>query len=176
MKWRTLMGACAGVLLPLPLVLLLWGGLRPEGAANLPAGVRISPLLDTEQRMRLMTYRRECGSGGECEPPLGCLYEARYRQAYCTDSQCMTDAQCPEAQLCRPLATKDNGPLVRICVPFGARQEGERCDPSPRDKGHACAAGLVCSGHDGYWCGRPLPPGRPGGTVPRRFLMRGHGP
>lgn len=155
MKWRMLLGACAGVLLALPLVLLLWGVSRPEGAAEFSVGARISPLLDNEQRMRLMTYRRECRSGAECEPPLGCLYEARYRRAYCTDSQCMTDAHCPEAHLCRPLATKDGGPLVRSCVPLGTRQKGESCDPSPEDQEHACAAGLVCSGRNNFWCGRP---------------------
>ena len=85
--WHKFVALCAAVLLPLPLVLLLWGLLRPEVPANMPPGVRISPMLTHEQRMRLMTYRRECRSGAECEPPLGCLYESRYRQAYCTDSQ-----------------------------------------------------------------------------------------
>ncbi len=154
-NWRTVMVGCAGVLIMMPLVLLLWGLLRPELPAELPTGVRISPMLDTEQRMRLMTYRRECGSGGECESPQGCLFEARYNQAYCTDSQCMTDTQCPEDQVCRTLATKERGLLVRVCVPVGVRQEGENCDPGPQDKRHACAAGLVCGGHNYHWCGRP---------------------
>src|SRR5205823_3392474 len=100
-------------------------------------------------------YLRECESSTACERPLGCLYESRYRQAYCSDSQCMTDMQCQEDEVCRPLATKDNGLLVRICVPIGVRQEGENCDPAPKDKGYSCAAGLVCAGHDYHWCGRP---------------------
>lgn len=34
----------------------------------------------------------------ECEPPLGCLSDARYLRSYCTDSQCLTDVQCPEGE------------------------------------------------------------------------------
>jgi hypothetical protein len=52
-------GGCAGLLLPLPLVLLLWGVLRPEVPAETPTGMRISPMLDQEQRSRLMTYRHQ---------------------------------------------------------------------------------------------------------------------
>lgn len=143
----------AGVLLPLPL-LLLWGVLRPQ-VPEAPAGGRITPMLDHEQRMRLPSYLHECVSNTECEPPLGCVYESRYRQAYCTDSQCLTDTQCPEGHLCRPLATIQPGLLVRLCVPLGVRKEGESCDPSPKDKGHACEAGLICAGRDYHWCGRP---------------------
>jgi hypothetical protein len=158
------------VVLTLPLVLLLWILLRPEVPVEAPTGVRISPMLDNEQRMRLTTYRRECGSHAECEPPLGCLFEARYNQSYCTDSQCITNAQCPEDQVCRNLATHESGPLVRICVPIGVRQEGESCDPAPQDKGHSCAAGLMCSGHNDSWCGRPCRPGAQAGECPEGFF------
>jgi hypothetical protein len=170
MKWRMVVGGCVGVLLPLPLVLLLWGLLRPEVPAEPPREGRISPMLDREQRTRLTTYRRECRSGAECEPPLGCLYESRYRQAYCTDSQCMTDTQCPEDHVCLPLATEENGLLVRICVPIGVRQEGENCAPAPRDKGHGCAAGLVCGGQDYHWCGRPCRLGDGATECPEGFF------
>jgi hypothetical protein len=163
-------GGCAAILLALPLMLLLWGLLMPEVPASSPVGARISPMLDPEQRMRLMTYRRECNPGVECEPPLGCLFEARYNQSYCTDSQCMTDAQCRENHVCRPLATKENGPLVRICVPLGVRQEGEFCDPSPEDREHACAARLVCGGHNHHWCGRPCRPGTQATECPAGFF------
>ncbi len=169
-NWRTVVGICAGVLLSLPLLLLLWGLLRPEVPAEAPAGARISPMLNPEQRMRLTTYRRECRSATECEPPMGCLFEARYNQAYCTDSQCMTDAQCPEDQVCRNLATYENGPLVRICVPIGVRQEGENCAPAPIDKDHACTVGLVCGGHDDHWCGRPCRLGARAAECPVGFF------
>jgi hypothetical protein len=173
---RMIAGGCTGMLLPLPLVLLLWALLKPALPLETPAGVRLSPMLDHEQHMRLTTYRRECGPGAGCEPPLGCLYESRYRQAYCTDSQCMTDAQCPEDQVCRALATKEAGLLVRICVPVGVRQEGENCDPAPKDKGHACVAGMVCGGHDTSWCGRPCHLGSHTGECPEGFFCADTGP
>jgi hypothetical protein len=156
--WRKVVALCVGVLLPLPLVLLLLGLLRPEVPADAPAGVRISPMLDNEQRMRLMTYGRNCGPGAECELPLGCLFEVRYLRAYCTDSQCLTDAQCSEGQVCQSLATWGGGPHVRVCVPIGVRQEGEGCVKVSADKENACAAGLLCGGQDG-WCARPCRPG-----------------
>ncbi len=154
MNWRTLLSVCAGVLLPLPLLLLLGTLLHPEIEPADPTGVRISPMLDIEQRDRLMTYGRRCESSAECNPPLGCLYASRYRHAYCTDSQCTSDAQCPEGQVCLKLATEEHGPLVRLCTPVGMRQEGENCVPVPADQERACAAGLVCAGRDG-WCARP---------------------
>jgi hypothetical protein len=150
-----MLSVCARVLLPLPLVLLLGTLLQPELGLEAPTGVPISPMLDSEQRARLMTDRRRCVSSAECDPPLGCLYENRYRQAYCTDSKCTTDAQCPEGQVCRRLATERSELLVRICIPVGMRQEGEGCDSVPSDQKSACAAGLLCSGRSGGWCARP---------------------
>lgn len=160
MSWRTFLGVCAGIFISLPLV-VLWGTLlQPVSGSVEPAGARISPMLDVEQRARLITYGRTCESSAECEPPLGCFYESRYRHAYCTDSQCATDAQCSEGQVCRTLATDENGPLVRVCSPVGVRQEGESCFPVPSDPKSACVAGLLCAGKD-YWCARPCHPGTP---------------
>jgi hypothetical protein len=157
MNWRVLLGICACVLVPLPLVLLLGGLLRSQVQWEAPTEVRISPILDMEQRMQLMTYWRHCGPSAECEPPLGCLFEARTGYARCTDSQCTTDAQCPEDQVCRTLSTWGNGPRVRLCITKGVRQEGEGCVEVPGDKETACAAGLLCGGHPG-WCSRPCRP------------------
>jgi hypothetical protein len=156
--WRKVLALCVGLLLPLPLVLLLSGLLRPDVPTVPPPGARISPMLDNEQRMRLITYGRQCGPGAECEPPLGCLFEVRYARSYCTDSQCEEDAQCSQGQRCLGLATWGAGPRVRVCVPIGVRQEGEGCVELPRDKENACAAGLLCGGQDG-WCARPCRPG-----------------
>lgn len=114
----------------------------------------MSPMLGIEERTRLLTYGRPCASSAECDPPLGCLYASRHRRSYCTDSQCITDAQCPEGQMCSPLAPEGPGPLVRLCIPVGMRQEGENCSPVPADQQSACAAGLLCAGIDG-WCARP---------------------
>ncbi|ADO76063.1 uncharacterized protein STAUR_8309 [Stigmatella aurantiaca DW4/3-1] len=147
-----------GVLLPLPIVLLAWELLRQEVPVGTPPVERISPMLDTEQRMRLMTYGRRCGPGAECEPPLGCLFDVRSVRSYCTDSQCTADAQCPEDQLCQSLATWGGGPQVRVCVPMGIRKEGEGCIKLSPDKEHACEAGLLCGGQEG-WCARPCQPG-----------------
>jgi Cys-rich repeat protein len=154
MSWRTLLSVCAGLLLPLPLVVLLGMLLQPEQALEAETGARISPMLDGEQRMQLVTYRRDCETGAECEPPLGCLFSFRYGHAYCTDSECLTDAQCPEGQVCLKLATKESGPLVRQCIAVGMRQEGENCYRVPEDQKGACAGGLVCAGKDA-WCARP---------------------
>src|SRR4051812_48770605 len=141
MIWRPVLGVCAGVLLSLPLVLLLGTLLQPESKPVALAGARISPMLDSAQRAQLMTYGRNCMSSAECEPPLGCLWATRYHHSYCTDSECTTDAQCPDGQVCRKLATEQNGPLVRACAPVGMRQLGENCDDIPSDQSSACASG-----------------------------------
>jgi hypothetical protein len=155
MKWRTVLAVLVGVMLPLPLVLLAGLVERPVPPPPSPSGRKISPVLTAEQRLRLATYRADCGSGERCEPPLGCLTELRTFRQYCTDSQCSLDAECPEGQVCRGLATAGDGPLVRVCVPVGLRQEGEFCFPLPKDREAACAEGLICGGRYMSWCARP---------------------
>ncbi len=110
--------------------------------------------------MSLVTYGRHCGPDAKCEPPLGCLFDARYPRSTCTDSQCMTDAQCQEGQSCQTLATWGGGPQVRVCVPIGPRQEGEGCVRLPRNKANSCAPGLVCGGRVEGWCAHSCRPGR----------------
>jgi len=155
-NWRAALPILAGVLLPLPLILLLSGVLRPEIPEVEPGGRRISPVLTSEDRERLLTYRRNCGAGQPCEPPLGCVIEPRAERHYCTDSQCSKEVPCPEGQVCRELATVGNGPLVRLCVPVGVRQEGEPCMDLPDTQQGACAPGLICGGGAREsWCARP---------------------
>ena len=158
---RILLGGGAAVLLALPLILLLGLLLKPRLPLLPPSGVSISPMLDSEQRMRLTTYLHACQSKAECEPPLSCLFEYRSGRSYCTDSQCTTDAQCREGMVCRVLAARDPGSRVRICVALGVRQQGEGCESSPPDQDSACAAGLICGGHDHSWCAQPCSPGSP---------------
>jgi hypothetical protein len=153
-NWRSTLGVLAGLLLPLPLILSLGTVRLLEPRVSGPEGKRISPVLTSEERALLVTYHRDCGLSSECEPPLGCLTETRARKQYCTDSECTTDAQCPEGQLCQHLATWGDGPLVRRCVPVGIRQQGEGCIKLPEDKGSACAPGLLCGSYEG-WCSRP---------------------
>ena len=157
MRWRAALALLVAVLLPVPLVLLLGGIQRPALPQPSPNGMKISPVLTAEQRLRLATYRAECGSGEPCEPPLGCLTETRTFRQYCTDSQCSVDAECPEGQVCRALATAGDGPLVRVCVPVGVRREGEACIALPKDREGACAPGLLCGGRHRKWCARPCP-------------------
>ncbi len=153
-SWRVALGGLVAVLLPLPLVFLLSSVLWPDPPEPDSGGRRISPVLGTEARTRLSSYRRSCGLSLECEPPLGCVFDARISAQYCTDSQCTTDAQCPQEHACQNIATSGDGPLVRFCVPHGRRQEGERCLALPGDQESACAAGLVCGGQQN-WCARP---------------------
>lgn len=152
MNWRALLGGLGGLLLTLPMALLLGSVMRPGLASQ--EGANISPVLDVEARTQRLTYRRDCADSSDCEPPLGCLFDLRIGAHYCTDSQCMTDEQCPEGLVCRAVATEGAGPLVRTCLPVGVRQEGERCVRLPRDRGAACGPGLLCGGRKG-WCGRP---------------------
>jgi hypothetical protein len=141
------------------LALLLGGVLRPSLPEVGPGGRRISPVLTYEERMSLATYRRDCGAGQPCEPPLGCVTEVRARREYCTDSQCSQDAECPEGQVCRKFGTLGGGPLVRFCVPVGVRQKGEPCYKLPETREEACTPGLLCGGiHEG-WCARPCQKG-----------------
>lgn len=158
MNWRKGVAVSAGALLALPLLALLWVLLKPEVPPETPPGVRVSPVLTDDQRMRLVTYGRRCGPNGECEAPLGCLFDVRYTRSTCTDSQCLTDPQCPEDATCRILTTWGGGPSVRRCIPVGLRKEGEGCIDLAPDKEHACVADLLCGGQDG-WCSRPCRPG-----------------
>jgi hypothetical protein len=156
MNWRALLGILVGLLLPVPLVLLLSHVLTPRPGGPTPEGTHVSPVLDAEERAQRVTYRRRCLSAAECESPLGCLSDERLGRHYCTDSQCVTDLQCPEGQVCRAMETLEGGPLVRFCVSVGVRQEGERCVRLPRDQGAACGPGLLCAGEPGQrWCARP---------------------
>ncbi len=141
--------------MPVPLLVLLWTLLRPEVLADGPSGMRISPILTANQRMRLETYGRRCGPGKECEPPLGCLFDPRYPRSTCTDSECLTDEQCLEGDVCRRLATWGEGPQVRRCIPVGPRKEGEGCVELPDDKRNACEATWLCGGREHSWCSRP---------------------
>jgi hypothetical protein len=153
MSWRASLGLVAGLLLPVPLVLVLSSIMLPSPRPLQPGRVPISPVLDIEERARRMTYRRDCLHSSDCEPPLGCLTDARRRDQYCIDSQCRTDEECPEGQACQSLVTH-GGPLVRFCVPVGVRRAGERCVEVSENKEGACGPGLVCRGEDG-WCTRP---------------------
>lgn len=157
MKWQAALGVGAAVVLLIPLAVLLSTVLHPKPRVEFLRGRPVSPVLDVEARTSLQTYRRTCTQTADCESPLGCVVDPRVWITYCSDSQCMTDGQCPEGSACRAIATQGEGPLVRLCTPLGPRQAGERCSPLPRKQDHACGPGLLCGGPKG-WCGRPCEP------------------
>lgn len=154
MSWRTGVGALVALLLPLPLVLLL-SDVLPLGMPEQQRiyGRRVAPVLSKDERMRLQSYHRDCKRVSDCDFPLGCLMDPRVG-AYCSDSQCLTDVQCQDGQVCRPLLTYGDGPVVRICVALGLRKEGEQCVEIGRQLDSMCAPGLICGGEEGL-CARP---------------------
>lgn len=158
MRAREVAGVIAALLLPLPVVLLVLGAMYPRLWEPASRETRISPVLEFEEKMRRQTYRRDCQRSSECEPPLGCLEDLRARTAYCTDSQCTRDTECPEGQWCRGVATLGDGPMVRLCIPAGVRREGEQCWQVPPDKESACGPDLLCGGSG--WCARPCQKGQ----------------
>lgn len=151
MNWRLSGGILGGLLLSLPLVLLIASAMRQRPHTPVPEDARFVPVLSHEERARLQTYHHECRDS-PCEPPLACLSDSRVMRAYCTDSACETDAQCPAGFTCVPLRTAQYGPLVRDCIALGVRKEGESCSATPWDQEVACAPGLRCAER---WCGRP---------------------
>jgi hypothetical protein len=153
-SWRVALAAFLGLLLPVPLMLL--GGAFIQGVQPLgPGSARVSPVLSGEDRAKRVTYGSHCRKATDCEAPLACLGDSRFGSLYCTDSRCMTDAQCPEDSVCHPLTTLEGSPLVRFCVPVGPRQEGEPCLELPSKRTSACGPGLLCGGKGLGWCGRP---------------------
>ena len=150
----------------LPFAWLAWFSLHASTRPLSPEAARTSPVLTDEQRKNLRTYHRRCRTGADCEPALGCLYDLRFRYKYCSDSECMTDSQCPEGHVCRVLTTFQ-GPWLKQCVLLGDRTEGERCYELPPHREDACRDGLLCAG-DG-WCGRPCTPEEPA-SCPEGFF------
>lgn len=156
MNWRACLTLCVGVLLPLPLIVLVSSTLRYWRPAPNPGGHLLSPMLPHEERLQLTMYHRDCAVSSDCGPPLGCVLDSRKNAQYCSDSECITDAQCPDDLVCREVASYGEGPLVRFCIPIGNRLEGEECTPLSGTKDAHCAAGLLCGGKEvPHTCGRP---------------------
>jgi hypothetical protein len=151
---HVILGLVIGWFLPVPFM-LLGLGLNPPSRPLLSEDPRVSPVLSFEERRQRMTYHRRCQQSSDCEAPMGCIQDVRVFKHYCTDSQCMTDAQCPEGSICRGLNTIGGGPLVRFCIPLGVRKEGEGCIELAPDPKYACEPGLHCGGSRQEWCGRP---------------------
>lgn len=151
MNWRRLVPIAAGLLLPLPLIIIgsaLVG--RPEFVSTIH-GRDVSPMIPKDEKRRLPTFERSCRRHEDCDPPLVCLDLGGPKSALCVASECQTDLQCQEGFTCRVLSPLGGGPLVRFCVPEGPLVEGQACHEAPARKVDACQRGLICAG----WCGRP---------------------
>jgi hypothetical protein len=148
-----------GLLLMVPWVLFFRGMMPVRQRAPAEWEENVSPVLSTEERLSRLTYRRPCTRSSECEPPLGCLAYSAVREPFCSDSQCATDAQCPEGTACQVLRTEGGGVWVRLCRTVGVRKEGEECGGlMALSRERACERGLVCGNHR---CGRPCRLGEP---------------
>lgn len=172
MNWRLTSGVLGGLLLAAPLIWIFAKTMVQLPRAPKAEEVRLSPVLTEEARRQLMTYRRDCVHRADCEAPLGCLPNTRERRTYCTDSECETDAQCPERFTCVSLRTVEDGPLVRSCIPEGVRKEGESCIEVPLSQDYACEPGLRCA--EG-WCGRSCQLDNPA-TCPEGFFCADFSP
>jgi hypothetical protein len=104
--------------------------------------------------MSRVTYHRECRRLTDCEAPLVCFGDIHRQEHYCTDSECVTDAQCLQGQVCQSLAVARGGFRLRRCAAVGVRQEGESCLDPALDPQQGCRPELVCGGRAGR-CGRP---------------------
>lgn len=122
-------------------------------------------MLSPGERQGLLTYGRSCQRSGECESPLGCLFNTRFMASYCTDSRCVTDQDCAEGFACRIMPLRDGISRVRICALVGVRKEGEPCLASSDTREDGCGPGLSCQGR----CGRPCRLEEPG-TCPTGFF------
>ncbi len=168
MRWSTLLGGIAGLLLPVPLMFLA-GELRREQPAERPhAKERVAPIVPPHEQQALQTFGLDCSGGGDCEAPLGCLYFAGEREGFCGGSTCQVDFQCGEDWMCRTVRTLGGGAPIRTCVPPGMRQEGEACVQTLGMEEQTCALGLRCNSG---WCGRSCQPDQPT-SCPQGFFCR----
>ena len=159
---RILLVALASALLLLPLVWLMtiaipW--MNTQGRQS----EKLIPMLSPDVRQSLLTYRRDCRTEADCEPPLGCLIKSFSPLHMCVDSTCETDAQCDEGFSCVPLKTTSGKAIVRTCSLVGERKQGERCRILPAVQHDGCERGLLCQGRCGPPCWMDDPSSCPSG-------------
>jgi hypothetical protein len=164
-SWRKTASITIGLLLPLPLMFAIGLIGRPDHEASIPQDRLISPVLSRAERGKLPSFQRACRRSEDCDPPLACLNIDGGGTSSCVDSECLNDAQCSEGFICRLLGSRDDGPLVRTCVPQGSVPEGTLCVEAPANRQGACQPGLICAG----WCGRPCRLGGPSTCAPGSF-------
>jgi len=101
-------------------------------------------------------YKRPCRTATDCPHPLSCLYDIRYDATVCLASECESELQCMEHEVCQAVPAK--GRLVRLCLSAGIQEEGKRCSFFPTKATQACKPGLFCN-YDK--CSRPCRPDHP---------------
>jgi hypothetical protein len=167
MRWRVLLLVLSCVLLPLPLVGLVFMTMqRPQVPTSLETKTHLVPMLPMDALRALPTYGRLCNADANCDPELGCLLIESELRSECTDSRCMEDKDCPEGFSCLALKTRSGKAMVRRCSLIGDRKEGEACELLARSLRLGCARGLFCQAG---WCGRPCQPDDPS-NCPSGFL------
>ncbi len=159
MKWRARLAVLLAFLLPLP---LLWALSKLlVGNLNVPVArddaSRLVPMLAQDEASRLLTFARDCEGNEDCEAPLVCLRQLKWKMA-CVASTCATDADCSGGLSCYSIAAGDR--VVRMCGAPGDVAEGEFCTELPRERSWACAPDLVCTQ---MRCRRPCSPQGPQG-------------
>lgn len=151
MTWRRVATLGLGLLLPLPLVFAVGLAFIRKPDPSIHQNQPVAPILSRDEHRKLPSFQRSCRSREDCDPPLACLSIDGAGTNSCVDSECLNDDQCKEGFICRILQSRDNGPLVRTCVPQGGVPEGMLCIEVPANRQGACEPGLICAG----WCGRP---------------------
>jgi hypothetical protein len=167
MKWRSRLAVLLAFLLPVPLI---WASNRLlVGALTVPVAredaSRLVPMLPPDESSRLPTFTRSCDGDEDCDAPLVCLRQVKWKRA-CVASTCARDADCSSGLSCYSVAVGER--VVRMCGAPGEVAEGEFCTELPREQNWACAPGLVCtqmrcrrpcrsqeprSCPEGYFCG-----------------------
>lgn len=150
MRWRILVRVLASVLLVLPMAGVIFVSMQPRAVPEVQ-DANVLPMLTEDARRSLLTYQRECRSDADCEPPLGCFMAGHSGLAYCTDSNCAQDTDCPEGFACVRLKSTLGKNPVRVCSLLGHRKEGEVCWVPAHSLEDACDRGLSCQ----WRCGRP---------------------
>lgn len=157
MKWRSRLAILLAFLLPVPLI---WASSRLlVGALTVPVAredaSRLVPMLPPDEASRLLTLARSCTGNEDCEAPLVCLRQLKWKRA-CVASTCARDADCSTGLSCYSIAVGER--VVRMCGAPGDVAEGEFCTELPRERNWACAPDLVCTQ---MRCRRPCQPQEP---------------
>jgi len=117
---------------------------------------RFAPYIPLKQLIRMPGYKKPCRSEEDCEAPFTCVDDLRFDARICRVSECESDLQCQENEVCQPAETL--GTLVRLCLNKGTQDEGGSCNYFPLKSTEGCKPGLSCSFGT---CTKPCRPDQP---------------